>query len=105
MDTVIEPLRTQPIDQKSLDRALVKLRSSLYDDLGSVNGFGTADLLSSFALFDDNPARINSLESEFRKVTPDLIRKTAEEYLRSTNRTVLILETKAETSMPAKSGN
>jgi predicted Zn-dependent peptidase len=105
MDTVIEPLRTKPIDQKSLDRALVKLRSSLYDDLGSVNGFGTADLLSSFALFDDNPARINSLESEFRKVTPDLIRKTAEEYLRSTNRTVLILETKAETSMPAKSGN
>jgi len=105
MDTVIEPLRSKPIDQKTLDRALVKLRSSLYDDLGSFNGFGTADMLSSFALLDDNPARINSLEAEFRKVTPDLIQKTAAEYLRSTNRTVLVVETKTETPSPAKSGN
>jgi zinc protease len=104
MDAVIEPIRSKPIDQKSLDRALVKLRSSLYDDLGQFNGFGTADLLASFALFDDNPARINSIESEFRKITPELIQKTAIEYLRSNNRTVLIIETKAETASP-KSGN
>jgi len=105
MDTVIEPLCTKPIEQKALDRALVKLRSNLYDELGTFNGFGTTDLLSSFALFDDNPARINSLESEFRKVTPELVRKTAAEYLRSSNRTVLIIETKPETASPAKSGN
>jgi len=105
MDTVIEPLCTKPIEQKALDRALVKLRSNLYDELGTFNGFGTTDLLSSFALFDDNPARINSLESEFRKVTPELVQKTAAEYLRSSNRTVLIIETKPETASPAKSGN
>jgi len=105
MDRVIEPLCTKPIEQKALDRALVKLRSNLYDELGTFNGFGTTDLLSSFALFDDNPARINSLESEFRKVTPELVRKTAAEYLRSSNRTVLIIETKPETASPAKSGN
>ena len=39
--------------------------------------------------FDDNPARINTLEQEFRKVTPELLQKTAQEYLRAGNRTVL----------------
>jgi predicted Zn-dependent peptidase len=104
MDAVIEPIRNKPIDQQSLDRALVKLRSSLYDDLGQFNGFGTADLLASFALFDDNPARINTLESEFRNITPEMIQKTAAEYLRTTNRTVLVVETE-ETPSPEKAGN
>jgi predicted Zn-dependent peptidase len=66
---------------------------------------GLADLLCSFALFDDNPARVNNLESEFRKVTPALIQKTAQEYLRPGNRTVLVLEPKSATPEPAKPGN
>ena len=49
-----------------------------------------------FALFDDDPNKINDLEAEFRKVTPDLVQKTAREYLRPTNRTVLVIEPKAE---------
>jgi zinc protease len=92
VDSVIDGVQNKPIDQKTLDRALVKLRSSLYDTLTSSNGFGRADLLSSLALFDDNPQRINSLEAEFRKVTPELLQKTAREYLRKTNRTVLVIE-------------
>jgi zinc protease len=104
METVIEPLRTKPVDQAVLDRALVKFRSNLYDEIGQFNGFGRADLLASFALFDDNPARINDIEAQFRKVTPELVQKTAAEYLRPTNRTVLIVEPKAAES-PAKSGN
>ena len=48
--------------------------------------------MASFALFDDNPALINSLEDNLRKVTPELIQKTAQEYLRPTNRTVLVVE-------------
>ncbi len=40
-------------------------------------GFGRANLLASFALFDDDPARINRLEAEFAKVTPALVQKTA----------------------------
>jgi len=39
-----------------------------------------------------DPAAINRIESEFAKVTPELILKTAQEYLRSTNRTVLTVE-------------
>ena len=94
MESVIVPLRTKPVDQALLDRALVKFRSSLYDDLGALNGFGRADMLASFALFDDNPSRINDIEAQLRKVTPTLVQKTAAEYLRPENRTVLVVETK-----------
>jgi predicted Zn-dependent peptidase len=90
-DSVIEQVRTKPIDQKTLDRALVKLRSSFYDNLGDLFGFGRADLLASFALFDDDPSRINRIEAEFRKLTPEVVQRTAREYLRPTNRTVLTI--------------
>ncbi|MBI2620170.1 MAG: insulinase family protein [Ignavibacteriales bacterium] len=95
VDEVIEEARTTPIDQATLDRALVKLRSGLYDNVGGFFGFGRADLLACFALFDDNPSRINSMEREFRNVTADLLLQTAQEYLRPTNRTVLVLEPKS----------
>jgi zinc protease len=93
MDSVVEPLRSKPVDQKTLERALVKLQSGFYENIG--NGFGLADLLASFALFDDNPARVNALMSEYRKVTPPLIQKTAQEYLRPENRTVLLVQPQA----------
>jgi zinc protease len=104
MGGVIEPLRTKPVDQKTLDRARVKLRSDLYDTIGGQGGFGLVDLLASFALFDDNPARINSLVSEFEKVTPAQIQKTAQEYLRPENRTVIVLNPQAAppAAAPAK---
>ena len=89
-DSTIETLRTKPVDQKTLDRAIVKLRSDLYDNMGSFGGFGLADLLASLALFDDNPSRVNTLVSEFQKVTPALVQKTAQEYLGPENRTILI---------------
>jgi zinc protease len=92
IDSVIEPLRTKPVDQKLLDRTLVKLRSDLYDTVGSQGGIGLVDLLASFALFDDDPARVNMLVPEFRKVTPELMQKTAQEYLRTTNRTVVLVQ-------------
>lgn len=92
VDKVVEGVRTTPVEQKAIDRALVKLRSDLYDNIGGFFGVGRADLLANFALFDDNPARINALEAEFRKVTPEIIQRTAREYLRPTNRTVLVVE-------------
>lgn len=100
-DSVIDQVRNKPLDQATVDRALVKLRSSLYDNIEGLYGFGRADLLASFALFDDDPARINTLEEQFRKITPELIQKTAQEYLRPTNRTILVIETKSESSQKA----
>lgn len=91
IDAEIEKLRNEPVDKETLDRALVKMRSSLYDTFDGFFGFGRADLLASFALFDDDPALINNIEREFRKVTPQLIKETAVEYLRPTNRTILTI--------------
>jgi zinc protease len=95
VDGVIEPLRTKPVDRRTLERALVKARSDLYDTFGQQGGFGLVDILASFALFDDNPARVNTLAGQLEKVTPELLQKTAQDYLRPGNRTVLVVEPKA----------
>ena len=73
------------------EAALAALRRA-----GAVLRFGRADLLASFALFDDDPGKIKRLEDEFRKVTPELIQKTAREYLRPTNRTILTITPKSK---------
>jgi zinc protease len=83
------------VTQEELDLALVMTRSSLYSTLGGSFGVGRADLLACFALFDNDPARINTIENEFKRVTPALIKSTAKEYLRPTNRTILTIDPKA----------
>jgi zinc protease len=103
MDRVIERARTQRVDQATLDRALVKIRSDLYANLEAFGGFGRANLLASFALFDDDPGRINRLEAEFAKVTPALLQRTAQEYLRKTNRTIYTITPGAKQT-PASGG-
>jgi predicted Zn-dependent peptidase len=105
IDAEIESLRTRPVDKATYDLALVKVRSALYGSIENQFGFGRADLLAAFAIFDDDPAKINRLEAEFRKVTPELMMKTAQEYLRPSNRTVLILEPKAEARPAEKAGS
>jgi predicted Zn-dependent peptidase len=104
IDSTINPLRTTLVDQATLDRALVKARSSFYDDVDELFGFGRADLLASFALFDSDPSKINDIDREYRKVTPDLIRKTAQEYLRPENRTILFVEPKGGAASPSGTG-
>lgn len=82
------------VTQEDVDLAKIKIRSDLYNQLGG-NGIGRADMLACFALFDDDPARINSIEAAFKKITPEMVKKTAVEFLRPTNRTILTLEPKA----------
>jgi predicted Zn-dependent peptidase len=103
-DAEIEKIRTTPVDQATIDRALVKERSRLYDKMEQLGGFGKADLLASFALFDDDPGKINQIEAEYRKVTPALIQKTAQAYLTPENRTILVIEPKGEAAAAPKSG-
>jgi zinc protease len=83
------------VTQADLNLAMIKMRSQLYDNIGGFFGIGKLNLLASFALFDDNPSLINGIETNFKKVTPELIKKTAKEYLRATNRTILIIDPKA----------
>jgi zinc protease len=80
---------------EDLQLAIVKMRSGLYDAMGGMFGIGKVNLLASFALFDDDPSKINKLESSFKKVTPELIRQVAQKYLSPSNRTILIIEPKA----------
>lgn len=90
LDAVVADIQQNGVTPAQLELARTKLRSGFYSAVSS--GFGRADLLASFALFDDQPERINNLEAEFRKVTPELIQRTAREYLRPTNRTLLLVE-------------
>lgn len=92
IDGIVKDMQTNLISPAELDRAKTKARSSLYDVIGDGNRVGLVNLLASFALFDDDPGRINRLEQEIAKVTPELIRKTAQEYLRPTNRTIIDLK-------------
>ena len=92
VDQTIAKLQQAPVSQADLDRALVKYRASYYRNLTQLGGLGRADLLASFSLFLDDPAYINQLEPELRKVTPALMQKVAQDYLRKTNRTILTVE-------------
>lgn len=96
IDREVQKLIDAPVDAATLERAKTKLRSQLYDQHEQQFGVGRVDLLASYALFDDDPARINRVEGEIQALTPELLQRTAKEYLRRTNRTVLILETKGK---------
>ena len=94
IDEEVTRLQNTPVTKAELDLALVKRRSALYAEQEQYVRFGRANLLASYALFDDDPGKINTLEDEFRKVTPELIQKTAREYLRTGNRTILTIAPK-----------
>jgi predicted Zn-dependent peptidase len=94
LDLAIKELEN--VTQEDIDMSVVKVRSSLYDNVGGFFGVGRADLLACFALFDDDPKRINTIEEQFKKVTPEVIKKTVQEYLVPANRTILIIDPKAE---------
>ena len=93
-DAVIERVRTEPLPQAVLDRALVKARASLYGTINDTSypGSGRADLLAAFELFEGDAAQVNTIEQRFAAVTLDLLMETAREYLRTSNRTVLTVE-------------
>ena len=91
----IEIEKIKSVKTEDIQLAMVKARSGLYDAMGGTFGIGKVNLLACFALFDDDPSKINKIESEFKKVTPELIRATAEKYLAPANRTILIIDPKA----------
>jgi predicted Zn-dependent peptidase len=104
VDAEIARLQAEPPTREELDRALTKLRASLYDLVGSSTRFGLVDLLASFALFDGDPARINRLEAEFRAVTPEQIQSVARTWLAPERRTVQIVEPGRAAPPQAKGG-
>jgi zinc protease len=100
VDEALAPFLEKPVDAETLARAKVKARSALYAEMEQFSGFGLADLLAALALFDGDPSRVNRIEDELERVTPELVHATAREYLRATNRTVLLVKTKDQKGAP-----
>jgi zinc protease len=92
LDEVIEGIRTAPVTPGELERAKTKIRANLYAALDPATRFGMVDLLAVGALWENDPNWVNRLERGFAQVTPELLQKTAQEYLRPTNRTILVIE-------------
>lgn len=89
IEAVLADVRTQGITQAELDRAKTMMRSSFLEDMegGFMPRFGRANLLGVFALFDDNPGRINTILDEIDKVTLDEVKAAAARWLVPANRT------------------
>ena len=92
VDSVIEDIRTKPVSAAELERARTKIRSGLYNLADPSTRFGLVDLLAVGAMWENDPKWVNGLEAGFNKVTPALIQSTAREYLRPTNRSVLLIQ-------------
>ena len=88
MDAEIDSLATTPVDSATLARAKTKMRSALYGFVDENAGLGRLNLLASFALFDNDPTKINQLDDGFAAITAAQIEKTAHAFLKRENRTV-----------------
>jgi len=104
VDGVINDIRTKPVSAQELDRARTKIRSSLYNLADPSTRVGLVDLLAVGAMWENDPQWVNRLEGGFNKVTPALILATAKQYLRPTNRSVLIIQPAPKTAAQSAGG-
>ncbi len=91
MDAVLQDVRENGVPDAELARAKNALRSSFFEDLegGGLPRFGRANLLGTFALFDDDPGKINTILKELDAVTVADIKAAANTWLVPTNRTTM----------------
>ena len=101
LNSVIEDVRTRPVSAEELARARTKLRSNLYNLADPATRFGLVDLLAVGAMWENDPKWMNRLEAGFNKVTPELLLATAKEYLRPTNRSILLVQPAPKAAAPA----
>jgi len=89
IETVLADVRDKGVTPAELQQAKVAIRSAFLDDLesGGMPRFGLANLLAAFALFDDDPGRINTILGELEKVTVDDVKAAAGRWLVPANRT------------------
>ena len=87
MDVVLAEIVQNGVTEKELADAKVRFRSNYYNQLEST--FGKAHLLSSLALFRDDPNAINTALVPFEGVTVAQIKSVAKKYYVPENRTVI----------------
>jgi zinc protease len=89
IEAVLAEIRSKGVSEAELAQAKTALRSSFLEDMegGFMPRFGRANLLAAFALFDDDPKRINTILDELDKVTVADVKAAAERWFVPTNRT------------------
>jgi zinc protease len=101
LDSVIEDARTKPVTDAELARARNKIRSNLYNLADPSTRFGLVDLLAVGAMWENDPKWVNRLEAGFNRVTSADILAAAKEYLRPTNRSILLVQPAPPAAAPA----
>ncbi|MGE0863243.1 MAG: M16 family metallopeptidase [Vicinamibacterales bacterium] len=89
IESVLAEVREKGITAAELEQSKTTMRSAFLDDLesGGMPRFGRANLLAAFALFDNDPGRINTILAELEKVTVDDVKAAAARWLVPANRT------------------
>jgi zinc protease len=89
IETVLADVREKGITEQDLAQAKTSLRSSFMEDVegGFMPRFGRANLLGVFALFDNDPKRINVILDELDKVTVADVKAAAGRWFVPGNRT------------------
>jgi predicted Zn-dependent peptidase len=89
IESVLADVRSKGITEAELQQAKTALRSAFLEDLegGFMPRFGRANLLAAFALFDNEPTRINTILDELDKVTVADVKAAAGRWFVPTNRT------------------
>jgi predicted Zn-dependent peptidase len=89
IESVLGDVRTNGITAQELAQAKTSMRSAFLDYLegGGMPMFGRANLLGVFALFDDDPGRINTILGELDKVTLEDVKAAAAKWFVPSNRT------------------
>ena len=102
VDEVLADVRTRGITAAELASAKRALRSAFFEDLegGGLPRFGRANLLAAFALFDDDPGRINTILASLDAVTLDDVKAAAGRWFVATNRTAIDSRPAATPSAP-----
>ena len=100
IESVLAEVRDKGIAPAELEQAKKTMRSSFLDELdgGMMPRFGRANLLGVFALFDDDPGRINTILDELEKVTVDDVKAAAARWLVPANRTSIDSRPAAKTA-------
>ena len=84
-----------PLDEPVRDRILAEASGNPLALLELPRGLSLNAVAGGFGLPGSMPL-INRIEQGFAKVTPALIQKTAQEYLRKTNRSIYVVEPGAQ---------
>jgi zinc protease len=91
IESVLSEVREKGITEAELKQAKTSLRSGFLENIegGFMPRFGRANLLAAFALFDDDPKRINTILDELEKVTVEDVKAAAAKWFVPSNRTLL----------------